>query len=115
MRILSDNCTIQGLNIQRFSSDGIFIDGSQNKISGNFIGTDVTGTLSRGNGKNGIDLSSGENCTIGTPGSAGGNIVSGNGTNGMVINGKYNILQGNLIGTDASSSVKPECSSTAWL
>ncbi len=50
LRIKADNCTIKGLNINRFKADGILIGssnesplGNYNTIVGNYIGTDITG------------------------------------------------------------------------
>ena len=46
------NSTIRGLAINRFGAAGIHLQapGGTNLILGNFIGTDPTGTLERGNG-----------------------------------------------------------------
>lgn len=74
-----------------------------NILQGNFIGTDVTGTLSVGNLREGITLEfSGNNCTVGgtTPGAR--NVISGNGSVGLMIrDSKDHVIQGNAIGTQA--------------
>ncbi len=56
---------IQGLAINRFAQNGILVQSDSNTIRGNFIGTDVTGTLALGNGRNGVLVQGGTNNTIG--------------------------------------------------
>ncbi|HXG10778.1 MAG TPA: Calx-beta domain-containing protein, partial [Gemmataceae bacterium] len=85
--------------------NGAFGGAADNRIQGNFIGTDVTGTLGLGNGDDGVVISS----LGGTNGSATGNVVvgnviSGNGEDGVTIEGdgaSRNRIEGNFIGTDA--------------
>ncbi|MBC8402632.1 MAG: T9SS type A sorting domain-containing protein [Candidatus Marinimicrobia bacterium] len=77
-----------------------------NQIIGNFIGTDVTGTLALGNGV-GIFLFTSGNIIGGVEPGA-GNLISGN-SDGIVIAGEdppasNNIVQGNLIGTDVNGN-----------
>src|ERR1019366_8191714 len=52
LRLPMGNSTIRGLAVNRFGGAGIHVQlpGGTNFIQGNFIGTDPTGTLSRGNG-----------------------------------------------------------------
>jgi CSLREA domain-containing protein len=45
---------VKGLVVNRFTSDGLSLSGGNGTISGNFIGTDVSGTLDLGNGGHGI-------------------------------------------------------------
>jgi hypothetical protein len=55
LRLSGGNSTVRGLVINGFPGDGIRLSGSGgNVVEGNFIGTDVTGTLDRGNGFFGI-------------------------------------------------------------
>jgi hypothetical protein len=77
---------------------------SGNKILGNYIGTDVSGTLDYGNGHRGILLRSG---SVGnTIGVVAGNVISGNERDGVYIKSKSlaNTLAGNFIGTNATGS-----------
>ena len=96
---------------------GILIDGgaSGNKVQGNFIGTDVTGTADLGNSSNGIHVSDAPNNTIGgsTGITVGGpctgacNVISGNDFFGVGIQGSAatsNLVQGNYIGTDVTGT-----------
>lgn len=84
---------------------GILIEGataSGNSIEGNFIGTDVTGTLPLGNGANGVAMAAPDNVVGGTePGT--GNLISGNAFSGVLAHGEDavgNVIIGNRVGTD---------------
>lgn len=96
--------TISGNN-----SDGIELVGTNalgNVIQGNYLGTDMAGTIDRGN-DDGVNLNNSPGNLIGgaTPGA--GNLISGNST-GVELSGltaAFNLVLGNLIGTDASGAV----------
>ena len=101
--------TIRGLVIQNFGEDGIEIDvNGGNLIVGNYIGTDVTGTLARPNGVmdlfpvGGISIKTSNN-TIGGAAAADRNVISGNTQFGIAVRsgGSNNIIRGNYIGTNA--------------
>lgn len=85
--------------------DGVHIFKSTgNTVSGNFIGTDVTGKLALGNGLNGVYLGSGNN-TIGGTTTGAGNVIAGNGTNGVWVNGQSKITINNIVfDTDGKTS-----------
>ncbi|MBE7500480.1 MAG: right-handed parallel beta-helix repeat-containing protein [Verrucomicrobiales bacterium] len=75
-----------------------------NVVQGNFIGTDVTGTLAIGNF---IGVSAQQNPAgnaIGGAGPGEGNLISGNQT-GVDIRSPDNVVQGNLIGTDLTGTL----------
>jgi CSLREA domain-containing protein len=100
LRIESSGSVVRGLAINHFSN-GIFINGTDarnNKVEGNFIGTDPGGTQARGNGQ-GV-LIDGSSNTIGGTSPASRNIVSGNNFLGIIIGGDRNKIEGNLIGTE---------------
>jgi len=104
----SSGSTVRGLVINRFTltipdpdSPGEFIGGNGislqssggNVIEGNFLGTDVTGTVSLGNFRGvGIDNGSSNNVIR-------SNLLSGNTLGVGIRNSSNNIVQGNLIGT----------------
>jgi uncharacterized repeat protein (TIGR01451 family) len=76
--------------------------GSNNLVQGNFIGTDITGTVALGNKNAGISIGASNNTVGGTmPGT--GNLISGNG-DGVLIANAGNLIQGNLIGTKADGT-----------
>ncbi len=112
--ITSDGNQVHGLNIRGFSMGqqngrAIRIDGGcRNWISGNYLGTDATGTLAIANA-GGIDVrGGGSHNVIGTNGdgandAAEGNLISGNGFVGICIRDEgsnHNIVAGNRVGTD---------------
>jgi len=87
------------------SGDGVFIRGAGSKLQGNYIGTDITGTLALGN--NGSGVVAGDNALIGGTVPEARNIISANGGNGNVSLGSNNsgsaaTVQGNYIGTDVT-------------
>jgi len=73
----------------------------ENRVVGNFIGTDRTGTSSLGNTGFGIHLA-GSNNVIGGTVERACNVVSGSTNNGIVIIGNGNRIEGNFIGTDVT-------------
>jgi CSLREA domain-containing protein len=103
----TSNSVIRGLVINRFSGSGIFLtSGSDdNRIEGNFIGTDPTGTVDRGN-RDGLNLSGASGNVIGGNTPATRNIVSGNDGQGIDFEAftQGNRILGNLIGTTANGS-----------
>jgi hypothetical protein len=77
---------------------------SDNQVENNFIGTDVTGTLHRGNAGNGILVTAGSNGN--SIGGSAGNAISGNKANGVLMNGgsTLNNVSGNIIGLSATGN-----------
>jgi hypothetical protein len=78
--------------------------GSGHKIQGNFMGTDVTGSLPLGNAA-GVLINSASNIVGGTVSGA-GNLISGNTGTGVAVqgNGASTVVQGNLVGTDVTGT-----------
>jgi len=97
---------------------GLVVSGTGTVVRGNLIGTDAAGTraLANGfdpsaiflgqpiNGTDGIVLCGGGN-TVGGSRPRQGNLVSGNVGNGIFVGADGNIIQGNLVGTDATGAV----------
>ena len=76
-----------------------------NVLEGNLIGTNAAGTGTLGNGEHGVVITLGAHTnTIGGTAAGAGNLISGNGNHGVFLNGDSNIVQGNLIGTNAAGS-----------
>jgi len=84
-------------------ANGIRINGSlRNQIAGNYIGTDFSGTMDRGNAGNGILVTAGaRRNAIGA-----GNVISGNGANGVLIKNRSmrTTVSDNVIGLAASGT-----------
>lgn len=92
------------------ASNGIVVDGastSNNRIRGNYIGTDVSGTLDRGNTDDGIFINGAPGTIIGGTGAGDGNLLSGNNGDGIEVFGDGatgTVIQGNRIGTNAAGT-----------
>lgn len=104
----------QGNVISGNTGDGIFFFGTnQNiRISGHFIGTDVTGTIDVGNGQSGVHYFSGDQLIVGTNGDGfddefEGNVISGNADRGVRVRaaGSNIVIAGNMIGLDVTGTV----------
>jgi parallel beta-helix repeat protein len=98
--------TIRALALNRFGSHGIQVDGgSSNVFVANFIGTDPSGTVARGNSLEGIYVNGSFGNTIGGLTAAERNLISGNGDAGIyILNGSSNTVLGNNIGTSLAGS-----------
>jgi parallel beta-helix repeat protein len=108
IEVQSANNTIGGATAAQrniFSGNGqsgvvLFQGGATgNQIQGNYIGTDITGNVDRGNVYQGIAISGANSNTIK------GNLISGNNAEGVgVFPGNSNTIQGNTIGLSASGA-----------
>ncbi|MFQ5922276.1 MAG: LamG-like jellyroll fold domain-containing protein, partial [Anaerolineales bacterium] len=103
--ITAGSSTVRGLVINRFNR-GILIQSNSNTVAGNYIGTDVTGTLDRGNTGSGVRVSISNSNNIGGPVAADRNVISGNDEEGITITGVAtgNTVRGNYIGTNAGGN-----------
>jgi hypothetical protein len=120
--IVSSNNTVQGLVIQNFEQDGIRIQATPagsnfNFIYSNFVGTDQTGTLQRGNGTNQAQLWAGIYviCVPGVSGIAQYNMIDNNLASCNYAEGigiancppgdvSFNTAFGNYVGTDVTGT-----------
>jgi YVTN family beta-propeller protein len=105
IELRSGSSLVYGFAVNRFGGAGIILSGGGNSnIHGNYVGTDVTGSLDRGNGAQGLLIENSRNndvlgTLIGTP----TNVFSGNGGAGVEIAGSRatgNRVRANRIGTD---------------
>lgn len=85
---------------------GIVINGSHNiDLFGNYCGTDINGTLARGNGQSGIILIFANNCEVGRAVAGAGNILSNNAELGLhIVGGNGGTVYNNLIGVAANGT-----------
>ena len=82
--------------------------GSGHVVSGNYIGTDASGSIAIPNGGHGVAVAASPGMTIGGSAAGEGNLISGNLAGGISLNGFFssgNVVQGNRIGTDASGNL----------
>jgi titin len=104
--VISGNLS-NGVEVRGDSGPGVSA-ASSNLIEGNYVGTNAAGTAPLGNTGDDVHVG-GVNNVIGgltpTPGVAPGNLISGSFTHIFVI-GTGTIIQGNLVGTDASGTSK---------
>jgi hypothetical protein len=108
--VISSDNVIKGLVINRYDGYVIWLQGGAtgNTICGNFLGTDVGGTVDQGNLRTPILIGNGaHNNVIGGFTAEERNIISGNDANGIRIFGtgtEYNRVRGNYIGVDAGGT-----------
>jgi parallel beta-helix repeat protein len=116
LNIQASNCVVRGLDINRYAAPsgngfaiGLFgASATHNWIYGNYLGTDPTGLVNRGNGQGGIWLASGANSNRigtnddGTNDAAERNVISGNFFgDGILVQSVANTIAGNYIGLGA--------------
>ncbi len=101
----SSHSTIAGLDITYFGGAGIRIQSQQDTISGNLLGTDLTGKVAGPGNLIGVLIDTGGQATIGGTTSASGNTIGFNTSAGVNISatspGSSDVI-GNYIGTDSA-------------
>ncbi|MDP6722002.1 MAG: thrombospondin type 3 repeat-containing protein, partial [Pirellulaceae bacterium] len=105
--VLGGNSVIKGMIVNRFDASAIVLDTQgATFVVGNYIGTDVTGTLPLGNNGNGISIVGSPVNTVGGTTTAERNVISAN-KNGVSVTGAGaigNLIIGNNIGTDVTGA-----------
>ena len=94
---------VRGLAINNFEGNGIVLQGSSGEkvLVGNYIGVDDTGTTDEGNGAAGVYINGAPDVVLRD------NVISGNDTYGVHINGsgaKRVVIFGNTIGLNADGT-----------
>jgi CSLREA domain-containing protein len=86
------------------AGDGVRVTSGAVLVQGNYVGTDVTGTLDLGNQKNGVYVFAAGSIQIGGSDAGARNVISGNQLVGVFIeDGSDDVsVYGNYIGTDAA-------------
>jgi hypothetical protein len=111
VRVFGDATTIGGTNaaarnVISGNYRGISLEGHLNLVQGNYIGTNFDGTAAIGNTEEGVGIFGSIN-QIGGVTVASRNLISGNGSSGVVISsGSSNSIMGNYIGTNAAGTAK---------
>jgi hypothetical protein len=101
------NCVVLGNVIAASLAQAIVSEGGSNEtIQGNFIGTDVTGTLNLGNVQ-GVVAIGGNNWTIGGTGAGEGNVIAFNGAPYTIAvgGGTGNRIRGNRMFSNAATGI----------
>jgi hypothetical protein len=116
LTLLAGSSLVRGLQVGGFGGYGILVAGVGNRIFGNYIGTDITGTEPDGNGLDSVRIQSSPNNIIGgtvtTPGgpcSGHCNVivasaVNANGVNVDGVAASGNQILGNFIGINAAGN-----------
>lgn len=105
LHITAGGSTVKGLVFNFFSSGITLSGGGGNKIEGNFIGSDPTGTFSQPTYLHGVRINGSSGNTVGGLTPAARNVISGSfAGNGITIDGNAanNAVQNNYIGLTAS-------------
>ena len=108
-------------NVISGNGTGVIFGEPQSKLQGNFIGTDITGTVALGNNESGVIVDQGG--LIGGDVPEARNVISGNGSSNISMGSWFvdlvvpilNTVQGNYIGTDVTGSralIDPDLSTT---
>jgi len=99
----SAGSVIESLVINQFDSAGIDIESSNDSVIGSYVGTDVSGGTAEANGGLGIFVGA-PGATIGGTSSSAANIISGNASDGVYTDASATLVEGNLIGTNATGT-----------
>jgi CSLREA domain-containing protein len=92
------------------TSNGVYVVGNENVVMGNYVGTDISGTVAIPNGNIGVRIGNGGEAVssgniIGGSAAGQGNLISGNGSYGIqAVVSDLTTIQGNTIGLDASKT-----------
>lgn len=94
-------------NLISGNGQGVGIDGDDNTVLGNFIGTDLTGRHPFGNQGDGIGISIGHGNLVGGTSPGERNVISANGWAGihLVVHTYGNTIMNNYVGTDVHGQV----------
>jgi titin len=98
--------SVRDLVIHGFSGSGVVLSGpGGDVVSGDYIGTDVTGLLAFPNRQRGVYVNGASNNTIGGSDAGSGDVISSNGYAGiLIVGGSNNVIQGSKIGTDVTGT-----------
>jgi Right handed beta helix region len=96
----------------------LFLSSTQALVRGNYIGTDGAGTAAIPNGSNGVALTAtSDHNTIGGANNADGNLISGNGDAGVLIDASHdNVVSRNAIGlNNPETGALPNGQDGVWI
>jgi hypothetical protein len=103
----------QARNVISGNSNGVLVANSGTNhnvlIQGNYIGTDLTGTVNRGNASSGVDIGNAPGTVVGGTAAGAGNVIGGSGSIGVFVHtntGTGVLIQGNKIGVGADGTTQ---------
>jgi hypothetical protein len=103
------NTTVGGANpadrnIISGNGIGLVVFANGATIHGNYVGTDVSGTIDLGNTSSGVSLQGSSGHVVGGTNPGEGNLISGNAGNMVLANVTASTIAGNIIGPDVNGS-----------
>ena len=106
LTITAGDTLVRALAVNSFNGPGVVLTGGgNNRIEGNIIGLDATGTAARPNKGVGISIQNSSFNVVGGTSPAQRNVISGNTSGGISISSAAdNRVLGNYIGTDATGT-----------
>ena len=107
LQIIASNSTVSGLAINQFNQYGIrLFSGADDVISGDFVGTDPTGSYALPNIDAGVTIDDSKNDVVGGTSAAARDIISGNTNQNLyIIDGSSGVVvRGNFLGLTASGT-----------
>jgi hypothetical protein len=108
--LISNNAKIGGLEpgagnlVSGNAADGVSVTGYDILFAGNKVGVAISGKTALGNAGRGLFFAS-RGGTIGGTSPGAGNLISGNGGQGIHVESTENTIQGNIVGTDISGKI----------
>jgi parallel beta-helix repeat protein len=101
-----DGNEIRGLVVRDALTEGIFVEGSDNVVAGNYIGLNAAGVVANPNGQYGVHIDGGQNNLIGGPDVEDRNVIAGSPFGEVFVDaGNGQRVEGNYLGTDESGLV----------
>lgn len=102
--VISANGEISSASSQGITISGV--SGGNNRVQGNYIGTNAAGNAALGNLGDGIAIAEAAANIIGGTAAGAGNLISGNGDDGLQVflGASGTLVQGNFIGTNAAGT-----------
>ena len=107
LQLIASNSTVSGLAINQFEQYGIRIySGGNDAITGDFVGTDPTGSYALPNIDAGVTIDDSKNDVVGGTSAAARDIISGNTNQNLyIIDGSSGVVvRGNFLGLTASGT-----------
>jgi CSLREA domain-containing protein len=103
----ASSTTLRSLIVNQCPGEAVNSSGPSTTVAANYIGTDASGTLARGNGTSGSSAGvyvAGNTSRVGGTAAADRNVISGNAVGGIQVAANGAFVQGNYIGTKVNGA-----------